>query len=135
MKKIIFTSVVFAMMLSAQSAQEIIDANGCSACHAVASKKLAPAFAGIGRRNKMQNGSNAKDIIIKSIKNGSSGKYPMFADSKMPPYPKLSTQELSTLADYILAQSSKAKGHGGKCHGKGMGQGGKMGHGMGRGGM
>jgi len=120
MKKIIFTSVIFATIVSAQSAQEIIDTNGCSACHAVASKKLAPAFAGIGKRNKMQNGSSAKDIIMKSIKNGSSSKYPMFADSKMPPYPNLSSQELSTIADYILSQSSKAKGHGrGMGHGRG----------------
>ena len=118
MKKIIFTSVIFATVVSAQSAQEIIDVKGCTACHAVASKKSAPAFAGIGKRNKMQNGSNAKDIIVNSIKNGSSGKYQMFADSKMPPYPNLSTQELSTISDYILSQSSKAKGHG-RGRGKG----------------
>ena len=133
MKKIIFTSIALATIASAQSAQELIETNGCSACHAVASKKSAPAFAGIGKRNKMQNGSSAKDTIMKSIKNGSSGKYPMFADSKMPAYPNLSSEELSTLADYILSQSSKAKGHG-----KGMGHGGGMhGHGMGhgRGGM
>jgi len=124
MKKIIFTSLVLVTMVSAQSAQEIIEVNGCSSCHAVASKKLAPAFAGIGKRNKMQNGSNAKSTIVNSIKNGSTGKYKMFADSKMPSYPSLSDQELSTLAEYILSQSSKAKGRGhGKCKGHGGGHG------------
>jgi len=86
----------------------------------VASKKAAPAFAGIGKRNKRFEGDNAKTTIMNSIKNGSKGKYPMFSDSAMPAFPNFSQEELSTLADYILAQSSKAQ-----CKGKG--------HGMGRG--
>ncbi len=124
MKKIMMTAVVLSSVLFAQSAEELIDANGCLACHAVASKKAAPAFAGIGKRNKRFEGSDAKATIMNSIKNGSSGKYPMFADSAMPAFPNFSQEELSTLADYILAQSSIAKG-------KGMGQG--RGMGMGRG--
>lgn len=125
MNKIILVSTVFVTVVSAQSAQELISTNGCSSCHAVASKKTAPAFAGIGRRNKMQNGLSAKDIIMKSIKSGSSGKYPPFSDNKMPSYPNLSEDELSTIADYILSQSSKAKGHGrGMGYGMGMGRGG-----------
>jgi cytochrome c551/c552 len=125
MKKIILTLAVFGAVAYAQSAQEIIDANGCTACHAVASKKAAPAFAGIGKRNKMFYAADAKSHIVDSIKNGSKGKFPMFADSAMPPYPTLTDEQLSTLADYILSQSSKAKGHGG-----GMGQGKGMGRGM-----
>ena len=124
MKKIIMTAVVLSSVLFAQSAQELIKENGCLACHAVASKKAAPAFAGIGKRNKRFEGGNAKATIMNSIKNGSSGKYPMFSNSAMPAFPNFSQEELSTLADYILAQSSKAKG-------KGMGQG--RGMGMGRG--
>ena len=118
------TMVVLSSVLFAQSAQELIKENGCLACHAVASKKAAPAFAGIGKRNKRFEGANAKTIIMNSIKNGSSGKYPMFSNSAMPAFPNFSQEELSILADYILAQSSKAKG-------KGMGQGRCMG--MGRG--
>ena len=124
MKKIIMTTVVLSSVLFAQSAEELIKENGCLACHAVASKKAAPAFAGIGKRNKRFEGGNAKATIMNSIKNGSSGKYPMFSNSAMPAFPNFSQEELSTLADYILAQSSKAKG-------KGMGQG--RGMGMGRG--
>ena len=122
MKKIIVTTLVLGSVLFAQSAQEIIDSNGCLACHAVASKKAAPAFAGIGKRNKRFEGNQAKATIMNSIKNGSQGKYPMFANSAMPPYPNLSQEELSTVADYILAQSAKAKGRG-MCQGKGMGRG------------
>ncbi len=127
MKKIIVTAAVFDSLLFAQSAQELIKENGCLACHAVASKKAAPAFAGIGKRNKRFEGDNAKATIMNSIKNGSSGKYPMFSDSAMPAFPNFSQEELSTLADYILVQSSKAQC---KSKGHGMGQGMGMGRGM-----
>ena len=125
MKNIILTTLLATGALYAQSAEEIIDANGCLACHAVASMKSAPAFAGIGKRNKRFEGADAKATIINSIKNGSQGKYPHFALSAMPPFTNLSDAELSSVADYILAQSSKAKGHGG-----GMGMNNGMGRGM-----
>ncbi len=123
MKKIIMTVVVLSGVLFAQSAEELIDANGCLDCHAVASKKSAPAFAGIGKRNKRFEGSDAKTTIMNAIENGSKGKYPMFSKSAMPAFKNLSQEDLSTLADYILAQSSKAQG-------RGMGQGMGMGRGM-----
>jgi len=47
----------------------------------------------------------------------------MFAQSAMPPYPNFSQEELSMLADYILAQSSKAQCNSGKGHGMGQGMG------------
>jgi len=111
--KILLTVVLATSSLFANSAESLIDQNGCLACHAVASKKAAPAFAGIGKRNKRFEGSNAKATIISSIKSGSQGKYPYFSDSAMPAYTNFSDAELSTIADYILSQSSKAKGHGG----------------------
>jgi len=130
MKKIIITGMLLSGVLFAQSAEEIIDANGCLACHAVASRKAAPAFAGIGKRNKRFEGANAKATIMNSIKNGSKGKYPRFSNSAMPPFSNLSQEELSTVADYILAQSSKAHCNGGKGHGMGQGRGMGMGRGM-----
>lgn len=120
MKKILLTTLLLSGALFAQNAQELINTNGCLACHAVASKKAAPAFAGIGMRNKRFEGANAKATIMNSIKNGSHGKYPMFSNSAMPAFSTLSDGELSTIADYILSQSSKAKCHAGKGMGKGM---------------
>ena len=118
--KILFTGLFISASLFASSAQELIDQNGCFSCHAIASKKAAPAFAGIGMRNKRFEGANAKATIMNSIKNGSQGKYPRFSNSSMPGYGHLSEEDLTTLADFILAQSSKAKAHGGM--GKGMGR-------------
>jgi cytochrome c551/c552 len=119
--KILLMGLFVGSSLLANSAESLIQQNGCLACHAVASKKAAPAFAGIGMRNKRFEGANAKATIMNSIKNGSKGKYPYFSQSAMPAFSGLSDADLSTIADYILAQSSKAKGHGGM--GQGMGRG------------
>jgi cytochrome c551/c552 len=125
-KKVLITGLLLSSSLFASSAEELINQNGCLACHAVASMKAAPAFAGIGMRNKRFEGSAAKATIMNSIKHGSKGKYPRFSNSAMPPYPNLSPSDLSTIADYILAQSSKARGHGGMGKGRGMGMKGGM---------
>lgn len=123
MKKIILLTALVSSMLFAQGVQEIIDANGCLACHAVASKKTAPAFAGIAKKNKRFDSTNAKSNIMNSIKNGSKGKFRRFADTEMPAYPHLSDAELSLVADYILS----VRGRGGNGNGQGGCQNSKMG--------
>jgi cytochrome c len=116
MKKLILTLFFGTAILYAQdTALTIMKQNGCLNCHAIDSRKNAPAFAGIGKRNKRFEGDNAKNVIINTIKNGSKGKYPRFSNIAMPAYSNLSQTELNTLADFILAQSSKAKGHKGGC--------------------
>ena len=128
MKKLAFMTVLVTSSLFAQTATEIMNDNGCMACHAIASKKSAPAFAGIAKRNMRFEGTGAKATIMNSIKNGSSGKYPHFSGTKMPAFSHLSDAELTTVADYILAQSSKAN-----CNsGGGRGNGGSMGMGRNR---
>lgn len=114
MKKIALSFLLLSSALLAQNAQDIMNNNGCFGCHAIASKKSAPAFAGIAKRNKRFERSSAKATIIHSIKNGSKGKYRRFSNSQMPPFKHLSKDELSTIADFILQQSSLAKGHGKK---------------------
>jgi len=118
-KTLIYTTTFFiGSSLFATDAQTLIKENGCFACHALASKKSAPAFKGVAMRNKRFNGSNAKASIMNSIKNGSEGKYRHFIGAKMPAFSNLTQADLTTLADYILSQGSK----GGSCgHGGGMG--------------
>ncbi len=124
MKRILIMILVLSGIVFAQTAQEIMEKNGCLTCHAVASKKSAPAFAGIGKKNKRFEGSNAKTAIMNSIKNGSKGKYPMCANSAMPAFKNLSQKELSILADYILEQSAKVQCNcKAKMHGTGTGRG------------
>lgn len=109
MKKTVLSLILLSGVLFADTAQELVNNNGCLTCHAVASKKNAPAFAGIAKRNKKFLGDGAKDSIMSSIKNGSKGKYPRFSNSAMPAYGNLGDEELNTLAEWILSQSSKAK--------------------------
>jgi len=117
MKKIILTVTVVSSLF-ALSGYDLIEQNGCTACHAIASKKSAPAFAGIARKNLRFYGSEAKYNIINSIKNGSQGKYRNFTNTAMPAFDNISSSDLDIIADFILSQSSKAKGHGGM--GRGM---------------
>ncbi len=127
MKKLIIGVIVLGSVLLAQDAKEIMEKNGCFACHAMTTKKKAPAFACIGKRNLRFEGTNAKEVIINSIKNGSQGKYPRFSGSVMPPYKNLSSTELSLIAEYILEHANECKGHGRM---NGMGMGGGLGRGM-----
>ena len=128
LKKVFLTTALLSVSLFANDTQTILNENGCFSCHAIATKKAAPAFSGVARRNQRFNGAGAKEAIMYSIKNGSQGKYRHFAGSKMPAFSHLTQEELSSVADFILAQASK----GGNCRG---GNGHKMGMGMHRGGM
>ena len=119
MLKNIILMVLVGGLAFAQTPKEILNENGCLSCHAIASKKLAPAFAGIAMKNKRFEGANAKTVIINSIKNGSKGKFRRFSNTEMPAFPSIGEKDLSILADYILSQSSKAK-HFGQNHGGGM---------------
>ncbi len=118
MNKLTLT-ILLGTSVFASNGAELIQQNGCTACHAIASKKQAPAFAGIAKRNLRFYGTNAKNIIINSIKNGSNGKYPKFNYTAMPSFNNFTNQQLDDIATYILLQSNKAKNnhnHMGKGH-------------------
>jgi len=123
--KLLALTACSTLLLNASDGSEIAQKYGCMGCHAIVGKKNAPAFRGIANKNLRFNGSNAKASIINSIKNGSKGKYPRFANSVMPPFPNISDNELSTLADWILSQAGK------RGKGQGMGRGQGSGRGMG----
>ena len=129
MKKIIFT-FISAISLFGADAQTLIEQNGCMNCHNIMGRKQAPAFMGVARRNLMMYGNDARNQIKNSIKNGSSGKYPMFRDSAMPSFSNLSDEDLDAIVTWIFDEYSqnkqKMQAHkmgGGRGHGKGMGRG------------
>lgn len=105
-------------LFAGDSAQVLIEKNKCMSCHNIMGMKDAPPFAGIAHRNSRM--GNAKATIENSIQNGSKGKYPMFSDIQMPAFNKLSKEDLNTLSEWVLSQSSKMMQCGsGKC-GSGM---------------
>lgn len=125
-KTFLVLSTLSLTLLAAPSGAELAEKYGCTACHAIASKKEAPPFRGIANRNRRFYGSEAKAHIMQSIQKGSKGQYRRFGDKEMPPFPNLTLAELNTLADWILVQGGRGGGHG-----RGMGRGGGMGRGMG----
>ena len=94
-KFILITSLITTgLFANSTDGYQLIKNNGCLSCHAIASKKSAPAFAGIAKRNTKFYGSGAKTVIIRSIKNGSKGKYPYFNNTAMPAFDNLTLKEL-----------------------------------------
>lgn len=115
-------------MTLADTTPKVLTDNGCLACHNVMGQpKSAPSFRGVARKNSKWYGDNAKDKIMESITKGSQGKYRQFNNTKMPPYPNLSQEQLEQIATWILSNWQ------GRGNAQGMGRGNGMGNGMGRG--
>ena len=108
--KTLLLVIAFALSLFADSGNNLVKNNGCMSCHNIMGKKLAPAFMGIARKNIKWYGNDAKTHIVKSIKNGSQGKYRHFINSSMPSFNYLSDSDCSTLANWILQKYEENKG-------------------------
>ena len=126
MKKLISTTLLATTILLANSGEELTKQNGCMECHNIMGKKAAPAFMGTAKKNLKWYGNEAKANIVKSIKNGSKGKYRQFADTEMPAYSNISESDLDTIASWILLEFQKKRatmpGQGQKMGGQGKGR-------------
>ena len=71
--------------------------NDCLGCHAAATKLVGPAYQEVAAKYSDQ--PDARDTLVKSIRNGSVGKW---GDVPMPPHPKLSEADAKRLATWIL---------------------------------
>ena len=116
MKKIILTVLVANGLLFANDGEQLVKNNGCMECHNIMGKKLAPAFMGTAKKNIKWHREDAQEIMMKSIKNGSKGKYWNFKDKQMPAYSHISNEDLETITSWILKEYSKNKIL--KCQGK-----------------
>lgn len=79
--------------------------DGCEPCHHETGYVLAPSWREIAQRYK--DNPKAKQILINSIKNGSSGKWTsMTGGNSMPPlYERVSDEDINVIVDYILSLS------------------------------
>lgn len=82
----------------AQSGDDLLKKNGCTACHAVDKKLVGPAYKDVAAKYKGQAGVQAK--ISDKIKKGGSG---VWGPVPMPPNPAVSDADLATMVKYILA--------------------------------
>jgi len=70
---------------------------GCLGCHAAATKLVGPAYQDVAA--KYSGDTGAVDMLVKSIRNGGSGKW---GDMAMPPQAKVPEADLKRLATWIL---------------------------------
>jgi len=86
-----------------QDVKELVQASGCLSCHSVDEKIVGPAFKDVVA--KYSSDPDAVANIYQSIKNGSRGKWGRMA---MPAHTSLSSDELKTLAMWVLSRKAKA---------------------------
>ena len=72
--------------------------NECFACHSVTKPVVGPPYRDVAAKYAGQ--ADAEDQLVRSIREGSSGKW---GDVAMPPHPKLSDVDAHRLARCILA--------------------------------
>lgn len=77
--------------------EALAKAKGCTACHAVKTKLVGPAYADVAKKYKSD--KDAPDKLVTSILKGSSGK---FGPVPMPPN-KVTEDEAKKLAAWVLS--------------------------------
>ncbi len=77
----------------------VMQANGCTSCHALSEKVVGPAFKSVAA--KYAGDKDAAAMLMQSIQNGSRGKW---GRVPMPPHASLSQAELKEIATWVLAQ-------------------------------
>ncbi len=83
--------------------KELVQASGCLSCHSVDEKIVGPALKDVVA--KYSSDPDALVNIAQSIKNGSRGKWGRMA---MPAHASLSSDELKTLATWVMSRKAKA---------------------------
>ncbi|GAB7542684.1 SorB family sulfite dehydrogenase c-type cytochrome subunit [Cupriavidus sp. CuC1] len=79
--------------------QALLTANGCTACHAVDKKVVGPAFKEVAAKYANQPGAAA--LVAQNIRAGGAGKW---GQVPMPGYAALSSEDLQSLAGWILGR-------------------------------
>lgn len=99
----VIASVGNAYADDSQDVKDLVQASGCLSCHSVDEKIVGPAFKDVVA--KYSSDPDAIANISQSIKNGSRGKWGRMA---MPSHSSLSTEELTTLATWVMSRKAKA---------------------------
>jgi len=77
--------------------QALASKYGCLACHAAATKLVGPSYKEVAAKYAGDAGS--VDTLVKSIRNGGSGRW---GDMAMPPQPQVPEADAKKLAEWIL---------------------------------
>jgi cytochrome c len=83
---------------SAQSGEDLIKKNGCTACHAIDKKIIGPAYVDVAAKYKGD--AKAPAYLQDKIKKGGSG---VWGQVPMPPNTQVSDADIKAIVTYILA--------------------------------
>jgi cytochrome c len=83
--------------VSAQSGEDLLKKNGCTACHAVDKKVIGPAYVDVAAKYKGD--AKAPAYLASKIKQGGSG---VWGQVPMPPNTQVSDADIKVLVTYIL---------------------------------
>jgi len=81
----------------APGAEELVKANGCTACHGTTNRIVGPAFRDIGA--KYAKDANAEAALVAKIRQGGTG---IWGQVPMPPQPQVKDAELQSIVRWIL---------------------------------
>ena len=87
-----------AAVASAQSGEDLIKKNGCTACHAVDKKVIGPAYNDVA--TKYKGDAKAPAYLQNKIKQGGSG---VWGPVPMPPNTQVSDNDIKAIVTWILA--------------------------------
>ena len=82
---------------AAQAPADLLQKNGCTACHAIDKKVIGPAYNDVSVKYKGDAGAAAK--LMTKVKQGGAGVY---GPIPMPPQTQVSDADLKTMITYIL---------------------------------
>jgi cytochrome c len=87
-----------ATTASAQSGEDLIKKDGCTACHAVDKKIIGPAYNEVAAKYKGD--AKAAAYLADKVKKGGSG---VWGQVPMPPNTQVPDQDIKTIVAWILA--------------------------------
>ena len=91
------TTLLVITPFAANANKALAEKSGCLGCHAVAVKLVGPAYKDVSAKYADQ--PNATEMLAKSIRAGSTGKW---GEMAMPPQSQLSEADAKKLAAWIL---------------------------------
>jgi cytochrome c len=82
----------------AQSGEDLLKKNGCTACHAIDKKVIGPAYNDVAEKYKGDASAAAK--LQKKVKEGGSG---VWGPVPMPPNTQVSDADIKAMVAYVLS--------------------------------
>lgn len=91
-------AALWAGTATAATPEELLKADGCTACHAVGNKLVGPAYKDVAK--KYAGDKNAQAKLVEKVRKGGSG---VWGPVPMPPHPQIKDADLQAMVKYVLS--------------------------------